>query len=53
MIPKNCLAYEDRDSTYLLWPSAYRVLKAREDLPLPDTPVNTTSLFFGISRFIY
>jgi hypothetical protein len=25
------------------------VSKAREDLPLPERPVKTTSLFFGIS----
>ena len=50
--PKNCLAYDERDSTYLLCPSAYSVSKASDDFPLPDTPVNTTSLFLGILREI-
>ena len=49
---KNCLAYVDRDSTYRLCPSAYRVSKANEDFPEPDKPVINTILFLGISRLI-
>ena len=48
IIPRNCLAYEERDSTYLLCPSAYIVSKARELFPHPETPVKTTILFFGM-----
>src|ERR1035437_6422151 len=29
------------------------VSKAKEDFPLPDSPVNTTNLFLGISRSIF
>jgi hypothetical protein len=39
--PRNCRAYADRLSTYLRWPSAKIVSKARLDLPDPDSPVNT------------
>ena len=52
IFPRNCLAYEDNDSTYLLCPSAYIVSKAKELLPDPDTPVITTSLFLGIEMSI-
>jgi len=45
--PKNCLAYAERLSTYLLWPSAKIVSKANELLPLPLTPVKTINLFLG------
>ena len=41
--PINWRAYEDKLSTYLLWPSAYRVSKARDDLPEPETPDITTN----------
>ena len=51
--PKNCLAYEDNDSIYLLWPSAYIVSKARLDLPEPDRPVSTTRLSLGISTSMF
>ena len=51
--PKNCLAYADKDSTYLLWPSAYIVSKAKVDLPDPDKPVITINLSLGISKFIF
>ena len=49
IICKNCLAYADKDSTYLLCPSAYIVSKAKELFPEPETPVITINLFFGIS----
>ena len=51
--PKNCLAYEDKLSTYLLCPSAYKVSKAKLDFPDPESPVITTSLSLGISKFIF
>src|SRR5699024_7075780 len=47
--PKNCLAYALKDSTYLRCPSAYIVSKASDDLPEPDKPVITISLFLCIS----
>ncbi len=50
---RNCLAYVDKDSTYLLCPSAYIVSKAREDFPDPDRPVITVSLSLGILRDIF
>ena len=50
---KNCLAYEERDSTYLRWPSAKIVSKASEDFPEPERPVKTTILFRGISTVIF
>ena len=43
----NWRAYEDRLSTYLRWPSAYSVSKARLDFPEPETPDITTNLPFG------
>lgn len=46
--PKNCLAYDERDSTYRRCPSAYNVSNASELLPLPERPVKTTNLFLGI-----
>ena len=51
--PKNCLAYADKLSTYLLCPSAYIVSKARDDLPEPESPVKTMSLSLGIVKFIF
>ena len=48
--PKNCLAYADKLSTYLLCPSAYIVSNAKLLLPDPDTPVITISLFLGSSK---
>ena len=51
--PKNCLAYEDKLSTYLLCHSAYKVSKAKEDLPEPESPVITTNLSLGISKSIF
>ena len=52
-VPMNILAYDERLSTKRLWPSAYRVSKASEDLPLPDSPVRTTSLSRGIVTSIF
>ena len=51
-MPKNCLAYDDKLSTYLLCPSAYSVSNASDDLPEPESPVITTNLFFGIVKSI-
>ena len=47
--PRNCRAYADSDSTYRRWPSAKIVSNARDDFPLPDSPVNTTRESLGIS----
>ena len=52
-IDKNCLAYADSDSTYLLCPSANIVSNAREDFPDPDRPVIVIKLFFGRSKSIF
>ena len=49
ILPRNCLAYDERLSAKRLWPSAKRVSKAREDFPEPDMPVMTTRRFLGIS----
>src|ERR671929_1147784 len=48
--PRNWRAYADRDSTYRRWPSAKIVSNAREDLPEPDSPLNTTRESLGSSR---
>ena len=48
ILPRNWRAYEDSDSTYRRCPSAYRVSKANEDLPDPETPVMATNLPCGI-----
>src|SRR5215475_13046044 len=48
--PRNCRAYDDRDSTYRRWPSAKIVSNARLDLPEPDSPVNTIMALRGRSR---
>ena len=53
ILSRNCLAYADKLSTYLLCPSAYIVSKARDDFPDPDSPVITTNLSFGISKEIF
>src|SRR3954469_4787227 len=42
-------AYGATDSRYRRWASAYRVPKASDDLPDPDTPVNTTRESRGMS----
>ena len=44
-----CLAYGDKQSMYLLWPSANKISKARVDFPDPETPVIKFILFLGIS----
>ena len=51
--PKNCLAYADSDSTYLLCPSANIVSNARDDLPEPDKPLITIREFLGSSKSIF
>ena len=53
IIPKNWRAYGERDSTYLLCPSAYKVSKASVDLPEPDRPVMTVILPLGISTLMF
>lgn len=50
ILPKNWRAYEDNDSTYLRWPSAYSVSNARDDLPEPESPVITINLSLGMSN---
>src|SRR3989344_8710490 len=50
---KNCRAYAESDSTYLRCPSAKIVSNASEDFPLPESPVNTTILFRGISTLTF
>ena len=49
ILPRNWRAYEERLCAKRLCPSAKRVSKASEDLPLPDTPVTTTIFPRGIS----
>ena len=51
-LDRNCLAYAEKVSIYLLWPSAYIVSKANEDFPLPESPVITTNLSLGIFRLM-
>src|SRR5690242_10371243 len=46
---RNCRAYEESDSTYRRWPSAYKVSIVKEDFPEPETPVITMNLFLGNS----
>ena len=53
IMSRNCLAYAERDSTYLLCPSAYMVSKARVDLPEPERPLITSSEFLGRSTFMF
>src|SRR6266436_6690626 len=50
---RNCRAYAESDSTYLLCPSAKIVSKASEDLPEPETPVKTTNLFRGTTTSMF
>src|SRR3989338_2383480 len=50
---KNCRAYAESDSTYLRCPSAKIVSNAKDDFPLPESPVNTTILFRGISTVMF
>src|SRR3989344_2644401 len=53
IMPRNCLAYAESDSTYRRCPSAKSVSNASDDFPDPDTPVITTSLPRGISTSIF
>ena len=53
ILPKNCLAYALKLSTYRRCPSAYIVSKAKELFPLPLSPVITTNWSRGISKFIF
>src|SRR3990167_8894988 len=50
---RNWRAYAESDSTYLRCPSAKIVSNAREDFPLPESPVKTTILLRGISTEIF
>lgn len=45
----NWRAYDDMDSMYRRWPSAWIVSKARDDFPDPESPVITMKAFFGRS----
>ena len=49
----NWRAKVESDSMKRRCPSAYTVSKAREDFPEPLTPVTTTSLSRGISRWTF
>ncbi|OQC43196.1 MAG: hypothetical protein BWX61_01301 [Bacteroidetes bacterium ADurb.Bin035] len=53
ILPKNCLAYALRLSTYFLCPSAYIVSKANEVLPEPDNPVTTVIFRLGMLKVIF
>src|SRR5215213_9739303 len=46
-VPRCC--WRATASRYRRWASAYRVPKASDDLPDPDTPVNTTRASRGMS----
>src|SRR3989344_3558222 len=50
---RNWRAYAESDSTYLRCPSAKMVSNAKDDFPLPESPVNTTILLRGISTVIF
>src|SRR3989344_1377441 len=50
---RNCRAYAESDSTYFRCPSAKIVSNANDDFPEPESPVNTTILFRGISTVIF
>ena len=41
--PKNCRAYAEKVSKYLRCPSANIVSNAKDDFPLPLSPVKTTN----------
>lgn len=49
ILPRNCLAYEERLSAKRLCPSANNVSNASDDFPEPEIPVITVNLFLGIS----
>lgn len=46
--PRNCLAYDERLSTYLRWLSTHYMPKVSEDFPEPETPVMVINLLRGI-----
>src|SRR3989344_1798652 len=46
---RNRRAQAESDSTYLRWPSAKMVSKAKDDFPEPERPVKTIILLRGIS----
>src|SRR3989338_249836 len=50
---RNWRAYEESDSTYRRCPSAKIVSNAKDDFPLPESPVKTTILFRGISTVMF
>src|SRR3989344_7865184 len=50
---KNWRAYAESDSTYLRWPSAKIVSKAKDDFPDPESPVNTIILLRGNVRSMF
>ena len=51
--PINCLAYALNVSRYLRCPSAWIVLNANDDFPLPLFPVKTISLFLGNDTLMF
>ena len=53
ILPRNCLAYDERLSAKRLWPSANSVSKASDDFPEPETPVITVNLFRGIVMLMF
>ena len=53
ILPRNCLAYEERLSAKRLCPSANKVSNANDDLPEPEIPVTTVNLLRGISTVIF
>src|SRR3989338_8306297 len=50
---RNCRAYAESDSTYRRWPSAKIVSNAKDDFPLPESPVKTIILLRGNSTVIF
>src|SRR3989344_691890 len=50
---RNCRAYAESDSTYLRCPSAKMVSNAKDDFPLPESPVKTIILLRGISTVMF
>ena len=51
--PMNCLAYADSVSMKRLCPSAYIVSNASDDLPEPESPVNTINESLGRSTSMF
>ena len=50
---RNCRAYAESDSTYRRCPSAKIVSNAKDDFPLPESPVNAMILLRGISTVTF